>query len=226
MFPSRRKKKKGKRSDQANSQMKKNKWLIKKNFFSTSLESKTKIRDFPPYLIGKVSFLFFLPLASSCFSLSFLMMILIVERPGKGHSHTQLVVLWIGTAYLEGNLADWTQNLQTSMFFDPALLGIFPTEIIRNEHRMNNSSLAFTWCSLCARQYAKNLTLYSLSLCSNIWWVLLCLFFRWENWGSKRCSKLFKFKQLVNDRLGDGPWPLTLKTTLWTTLLYTLWKTM
>ena len=60
-----KKKKKGKRSDQANSQMKKNKWLIKKIFFSTSLESKTKIRDFPPYLIG--SFLLIFP--SSCFFL-------------------------------------------------------------------------------------------------------------------------------------------------------------
>lgn len=48
MFPSRKKKKKGKRPDQVNFQMKKNKWLITKKFFSTSLESKTKIRDFFP----------------------------------------------------------------------------------------------------------------------------------------------------------------------------------
>lgn len=63
-----------------------------KIFFNFTRKQNKNKEFLPPYLIGKVSF-FFLPFASCFFLLSFLMMILIVERPGKGHSHTQLVVL-------------------------------------------------------------------------------------------------------------------------------------
>lgn len=81
---------------------------------SASLESKTIRALFFPYLNGKISFSFSFLLFSPYPHLSLFFFFFYDDtdcwKSVRGYSHTQLVVLWIGTAYLEGNLADCVKS--------------------------------------------------------------------------------------------------------------------